>query len=182
MINRLKFILVLRQLAFKRWCFVLRNLLNILNKILKTNPDMFYLLKMICRSTARLECKTTNEILNVNTSSKTAKSAANNKVFKTLRLAFPAQENIRLILAEQKQGALAGMNATMTRVNGVFNRDLAVKLVLIANTNAVIYTDAATDPYSDAAKGTSEDQSDGNDYWSKEVQEYINNRNWRCEL
>ena len=41
---------------------------------------------------------------------------------------------------------------------------------LIANTDAVIYTNAATDPYSDAAKGTSEDKSDGNDYWSKEVQ------------
>jgi hypothetical protein len=27
--------------------------------------------------------------------------------------------------------ALAAMNATMTRVNGIFNKDLAVKLILI---------------------------------------------------
>ena len=121
-------------------------------------------------ATARLECKTTNEILNVNTSSKTAKSAANNKVFKTLRLAISCTGEYTAYFGGTVEGALAGMNATMTRVNAVFNRDLAVKLMLIANTNAVIYTNAATDPYSDAAKGTSEDQSDGNDYWSKEVQ------------
>jgi subtilisin-like proprotein convertase family protein len=121
-------------------------------------------------STARLECKTTNAIPDLNTSSRTAKSAANNKVFKTLRLAISCTGEYTAYFGGTKQGALAGMNATMTRVNGVFNRDLAVKLVLIANTNAVIYTDAATDPYSDAAKGTSEDKSDGNDYWSKELQ------------
>ena len=46
-------------------------------------------------------------------------------------------------------GALAAMNATMTRVNGIFNRDLAVKLNIIANNNLIIYTNAATDPYSD---------------------------------
>ena len=43
------------------------------------------------------------------------------------------------------------MNATLTRVNGIFNKDLAVQLILIANTDAVIYTNAVTDPYSDAA-------------------------------
>jgi subtilisin-like proprotein convertase family protein len=126
-------------------------------------------------STARLECKTTNEILNINNSSKTGKSAANNKVFKTLRLAISCTGEYTSYFGGTVDGALAGMNATMTRVNGVFNRDLAVKLVLIANTNAVIYTNAATDPYSDATKGTSEDKSDGNDYWSKEVQSTLTN-------
>lgn len=121
-------------------------------------------------STARLECKTTNAVSNADTSSKTAKSAANNKVFKTLRLAVSCTGEYTAYFGGTKEGALAGINATMTRVNGVFNRDLAVQLVLIANNDAVVYTNAATDPYSDAAKGTSEDKSDGNDYWSKEVQ------------
>jgi hypothetical protein len=40
------------------------------------------------------------------------------------------------------------MNATMTRCNGVFERDLAVKLLIIANNNLVVYTDSASDPYS----------------------------------
>jgi len=126
-------------------------------------------------STARLECKTANEIQNVNTSSKTAKSAANNKIFKTLRLAISCTGEYTAYFGGTIAGALAGMNATLSRVNGVFNRDLAVQLKLIANTDAVIYTNAATDPYSDAAKGTSEDKSDGNDYWSKEVQSTLTN-------
>ncbi|MCR5861300.1 M12 family metallo-peptidase [Flavobacterium sp. J372] len=49
--------------------------------------------------------------------------------------------------AQKKQAALAAMNATMTRVNGVFERDLAVKLIIIANNDSVIYTNANTDPY-----------------------------------
>lgn len=44
--------------------------------------------------------------------------------------------------------ALAGMNATMTRVNGVFERDLAIHMNIIANNDLVIYTNASTDPYS----------------------------------
>jgi hypothetical protein len=41
------------------------------------------------------------------------------------------------------------MNATLTRVNGIFNKDLAVKLILITNNDLIIYTNAVTDPYSD---------------------------------
>ncbi|HNJ94876.1 MAG TPA: zinc-dependent metalloprotease family protein, partial [Ferruginibacter sp.] len=43
---------------------------------------------------------------------------------------------------------LAAFNATLTRCNGVFEKDLALHLNLIANTNAVIYYNPATDPYS----------------------------------
>lgn len=46
-----------------------------------------------------------------------------------------------------KAGALAAINATLTRVNGVFERDLGVSLELVANNDLVIFTDAATDPY-----------------------------------
>jgi len=43
------------------------------------------------------------------------------------------------------------MNATMTRCNGVYEKDLAIKLLIIANDNLVVYTNAASDPYSDSA-------------------------------
>ena len=43
---------------------------------------------------------------------------------------------------------LAAFNATLTRCNGVYERDLALHLNLIANTTAVIYYNPATDPYS----------------------------------
>jgi hypothetical protein len=44
-------------------------------------------------------------------------------------------------------GALAAMNATMTRVNGVFEKDLSIHMNLIANNSVLIYTNAGTDPY-----------------------------------
>jgi subtilisin-like proprotein convertase family protein len=43
--------------------------------------------------------------------------------------------------------ALAAINATLTRVNQVFETDLGVTLELIANTDLVIFTDPDTDPY-----------------------------------
>ncbi len=42
---------------------------------------------------------------------------------------------------------LAAFNATLTRCNGIFERDLALHLNLIASTTNVIYYNPATDPY-----------------------------------
>ncbi|MEN2401324.1 reprolysin-like metallopeptidase [Flavobacterium sp. MC2016-06] len=119
-------------------------------------------------SKMRLDCKTANLVLESN-NSKTAKTASSAKTLKTLRLALSCTGEYTTYFGGTKAGALAGMNASLTRVNGVFDRDLSVKLVLIANNDAVIYTDSTTDPYSNASKGTSTD-TDDNDFWSKEVQ------------
>ena len=43
---------------------------------------------------------------------------------------------------------LAAVNATMTRCNGVYEKDLALHLNLIANTTDVFYYNPSTDPYS----------------------------------
>lgn len=55
--------------------------------------------------------------------------------------------------AAQVDLVLGGVNATMTRCNGVYELDLAVHLNLIANTTSVFYYVPATDPYSPAATG-----------------------------
>ena len=44
-------------------------------------------------------------------------------------------------------GALAAVATTMNRVNGIFLRDMAVKMTLVANNDLLIFTNAATDPY-----------------------------------
>ncbi|MWB93611.1 T9SS type A sorting domain-containing protein [Flavobacterium sp. GA093] len=116
-----------------------------------------------------LNCKTTASLVDKSGKSKTAKTASNTKVFKTLRLALSCTGEYTAYFGGTKAGALAGMNATMTRVNGIFNRDLALKLILIANNDAVIYTDAATDPYSDA-----DDGADG--AWNQEVQNALTSK------
>jgi hypothetical protein len=49
---------------------------------------------------------------------------------------------------------LAGINATLTRCNGVYEKDLALHLNLVASSTNVIYYNAATDPYDAAAAGS----------------------------
>jgi hypothetical protein len=48
---------------------------------------------------------------------------------------------------------LAAVNATMTRCNGVYEKDLALHLNLVANTTSVFYYNASSDPYSPASSG-----------------------------
>ncbi len=45
--------------------------------------------------------------------------------------------------------ALAAMNVTMNRVNGVFEKDFAIRMIIIGNNNLIVYTNPATDPYTD---------------------------------
>lgn len=50
--------------------------------------------------------------------------------------------------ASQVGLVLAAFNATLTRCNGVYEKDLALHLNLISNTTSVIYYSPSTDPYS----------------------------------
>jgi hypothetical protein len=43
--------------------------------------------------------------------------------------------------------ALAAMNVSMTRVNGVYEKEVAIRMVLVPNNNLLVYLNAATDPY-----------------------------------
>jgi hypothetical protein len=51
--------------------------------------------------------------------------------------------------ASQVEMVLAGFNGTLTRANGVYERDLGVHMNLIPETTSLIFYDPATDPYSD---------------------------------
>ncbi|MBK8465463.1 MAG: peptidase [Chloracidobacterium sp.] len=54
---------------------------------------------------------------------------------------------------------LAAFNATLTRSNGVYEKDLGLHLNLIANTTAVIYYNPSTDPYTTLSNWNSQLQS-----------------------
>ena len=51
--------------------------------------------------------------------------------------------------AVKKAAVLSAINTTMTRVNGVFERDLGVTMQLVANNTSIIFLDAATDGLTD---------------------------------
>lgn len=79
-------------------------------------------------------------------SGSTAKS--NNKTFHTLRLAMSVTGEYTTFFGGVA-GALAQINATLSRVNGVFERELNVHVNAI-NAPNLIFTDAANDPYSNS--------------------------------
>ena len=54
---------------------------------------------------------------------------------------------------------LAAFNATLTRCNGCYEKDLAVHLNLIAQTTAVIFYDPATDPYTSLGSWNNQEQA-----------------------
>ncbi|MCT2560783.1 reprolysin-like metallopeptidase [Chryseobacterium herbae] len=49
--------------------------------------------------------------------------------------------------AQKKAVILAAINASLTRLNAVFEKDLSLHFNLVANNDAVIYVDTANDPY-----------------------------------
>ena len=55
--------------------------------------------------------------------------------------------------ASQVSLVLAAINNTLTRCNGVYEKDLAVHLNLVAASTNVIYYNSSTDPYSSASSG-----------------------------
>ncbi|WP_333808812.1 reprolysin-like metallopeptidase [Flavobacterium sp.] len=82
------------------------------------------------------------------TTNTTLRGADDGKL-RTFRLALSCTGEYAAYFGGTKAGALAAMNNTMTRINGIFEKDFGVKLILIANNDAVIYTNASTDPFSD---------------------------------
>ncbi len=72
------------------------------------------------------------------------------QVLRKYRLAITASGEYTAFHGGTVADALAAINATITRVNEVFETDLAVRLELVGTTDAAIFTDADTDPFSGA--------------------------------
>ena len=85
-------------------------------------------------------------------SASTARPNADDAKLRTFRLALSVTGEYTAYFGGTKAQALSAMNATMTRVNAIFEKDFAARMVLVANNDLVIYTNASTDPYSAAAQ------------------------------
>lgn len=94
-------------------------------------------------------------------------SKMSDKKYRTMRLAMSVTAEYTTFHGGTVAGALTAINATMTRVNGVFEKDFALHLN-VQNFPAVIYTNASTDPYSAAGPGA-------NGAWNLELQNTLTN-------
>ncbi|TAI47219.1 reprolysin-like metallopeptidase [Flagellimonas allohymeniacidonis] len=78
---------------------------------------------------------------------KTLSPLVDDQVLRKFRIAVSTTGEYTSFHGGTVADALAAINATLTRVNEVFETDLGVTLELIPNNDLVIFTNAATDPY-----------------------------------
>lgn len=78
------------------------------------------------------------------------------------RAAIAATGEYTAFFGGTKPGALAGIVDAVNRVNQVFENEVGITLQLIGNNDAIIYTDAATDPYTNDNGSTLLDENQAN--------------------
>ncbi len=117
----------------------------------KRSLDYIVYFKKDFKPYAAFACETDDGFSNKGrTFSPLAAGVANRSHGTTLRnyrLALACTGEYAAYYGGTKAGALAGMVATMNRVNGVYESEVAVRMTLIPNDTLLIYTNASTDPY-----------------------------------
>ncbi|MFK7808338.1 MAG: reprolysin-like metallopeptidase [Saprospiraceae bacterium] len=81
---------------------------------------------------------------------------------RTYRLALATTGEYSAFHGGTKPLVLAAMATVMNRVNGVYERDVTVTMIMIANTDTLIYFDGGTDPYTNNNGGAMLDQNNDN--------------------
>ena len=105
------------------------------------------------------ECEVTNAMNQKFDNSSLSLRNADDGILRTYRLAVSTTGEYTAYHGGTKALALAAINQTMTRVNGIFENDFNVTMVLIGNNDDVIYTSSNTDPYTTSGSYNSQLQS-----------------------
>ncbi len=109
----------------------------------------------LSKADREFQCMTEENVKRNSSEGNPIMSKTNDKKLRKYRLALSCTAEYGNIFAgtgtdeEKKAKILAQMNITMTRVNGVYERDLAVTMELVANNDDIIYFgDVNADPWS----------------------------------
>jgi subtilisin-like proprotein convertase family protein len=72
---------------------------------------------------------------------------ANDGTLRDYRIAIACTGEYAAFHGGTVAGAMAAMVTTMTRVNGIYERDVSVTMTMVANNADIVFTDPATDPF-----------------------------------
>ena len=74
-------------------------------------------------------------------------------MLRTYRLALTCTGEYAMFHGGTEAGVIAAFNTSMTRVNGVYEREVNVNMVIVDNNENLIFLNAGTDPYEDGNPG-----------------------------
>lgn len=118
---------------------------------------------------SEFECLTEDNIKLPSLSDRTDVQKTNDKKLRKYRLALACTAEYGNHFAgsgtdaQKRANILAAMNVTMTRVNGVYERDLAITMEIIANNDAIIYFGStSSDPWSGEYNSKTQQTIDAN--------------------
>ncbi|WP_431133209.1 immunoglobulin-like domain-containing protein [Psychroserpens mesophilus] len=103
-------------------------------------------------------CEVTDH-MNKNLDNNMSMRNADDSILRTYRLAVSTTGEYTAYHGGTKTLALAAINQTMTRVNGIFENDFNVRMVVVGNNDDVIYTNSSSDPYTSSGSYNSQLQS-----------------------
>jgi subtilisin-like proprotein convertase family protein len=103
--------------------------------------------KKDCQEEQNLLCKANLSDRSPETTLRNANEKIEGQI-RTYRLAVSASYDYTAFFGGSKEGAMAGIVNTVNRVNMIYERDLAVRMILIANNDSLIITDSNNDQFS----------------------------------
>ncbi|MDT0557893.1 DUF5011 domain-containing protein [Ichthyenterobacterium sp. W332] len=105
------------------------------------------------------ECSVVNQVSKSMSGDDSMQRNADDGILRTYRLAVSTTGEYTQYHGGTKAQALSAIVTTMVRVNGIFEVDFNVNMVLIANTDDVIYTNSGSDPYGSSGQWNGQLQS-----------------------
>jgi len=106
-------------------------------------------------------CHVTGDALGKSDSTSRTKLSSG-ATLRTYRLAIAATGEYTGFHGGTVIDGLSAIVTTMNRVNGIYEREVSVRMVLVGNNDQIIYTDAATDPYANTSGDLNANQSNIN--------------------
>ena len=83
-------------------------------------------------------------------------------VLRTYRTAIAATGEYTDFHGGTVEDGMAAINASLNRVNQVFEREAAIRLILVDNNDEIVYTNSSSDPYSNGNTGAMIDENQTN--------------------
>ncbi len=113
-----------------------------------------YYKKDFQKPNAHFSCGFDQEVQEVEFDNSLSKFSAGDCKLRTYRLALSATGEYSAFHGGTVAGVMAAYNVSMNRVNGIFENEIGLTMVLVANTDNLIYLNGATDPFTNGNGGT----------------------------